>query len=336
MEHKIKHIILYTLLTLITASFGITSLISNIFDGSTLYILLASLVGIVCFISILNIETIKIKELLNNTFIKLICIIYLIFSLIYYLSILGILINNLFYTVTPITITTSLIIIFIIILSINKNIININLFFILGLICFTFLTFFMFLFPMNNLKLQIINIDYSSIYLYSYSILIIDFIFYKFYFSSSYDKNSIKSFVISSIISLTLLLFFTFLDLTITRIDYANTPFKNILKYQLVLPNVSVYFDLLYLFIVVVTLTFKIIIFGDNLRIFLMCKKNTKSFFILYFVIFLISNTLVNQVKNETSYLYTLLSIIICFSLILLVLLGGMKIVKRIYKFTKR
>ena len=48
------------------------------------------------------------------------------------------------------------------------------------------------------------------------------------------------------------------LDLTITKIDYTNTTFRNILKYQLVLPNVNVYFDLFYLVIVIITFTFKI------------------------------------------------------------------------------
>ena len=56
----------------------------------------------------------------------------------------------------------------------------------------------------------------------------------------------------------------------------------------------------------------------------------------MYLIIFLISNTLVNQAKNETGYLYTLLSILICFSIILIVTIGGLKIVKRIYQFTKK
>ena len=147
---------------------------------------------------------------------------------------------------------------------------------------------------------------------------------------------SSKTIIISIIIALLLLLFYTFLDLTITKIDYTNTPFRNILKYQLVLPNVNVYFDLFYLVIVIITFTFKILIFGDNLRVFFLCKKNIKNFFIMYLAIFLISNTLTNQVKNEISYLYTLLSILSCFSIILIITIGGLKIVKRIYQFTKK
>lgn len=336
MNHKFKNIILYTLLTLITASLGVTALISNIFTGSSLYILLGSLVIIICLIAVLDIGNIKIKELINLTFIRLFSIIYLILSLIYVLSILGILINNLFYVITPMTIILSVIVILIILLSCNKKQININLFFIFGVICSIILVLFMFLFPNSNLKLEFDSIKPSNIYLYSYSILIIDLIYYKFYIKSNFNKNHSKVLIISSIIAILLLSFYTYIDLTITRIDYSNTPFKNILKYQLILPNINIYFDLLYLIIVFITLIFKLIIFGDNLRVFFLCKKNFKNYFILYFVIFIISNTLVNQAKNETTYLYILLSILTCFSLILLICIGGYKIAQRIYQYTKK
>lgn len=336
MDNKFKNIILYTILTLITASLGVTALISNIYKGSTLYILFSSLVFIICLITILDIGNIKIKELINSSFIRLFSIIYLILSLIYTISILGILVNNLFYVITPITIILSVIVILIVILSCNKRTININLFFILGTICAIILVIFMFLFPKSNLKLEFNDIEPSNIYLYSYSILVIDLIFYKFYIKSNYSKNHSKVLIISSIIAIILLSFYTYLDLTITKIDYSNTPFKNILKYQLVLPNINIYVDALYLIIVFITFIFKLLIFGDNLRVFFLCKKSVKNYFILYFVIFIISNTLVNQAKNETTYLYILLSILTCFSLILLILIGGYKIAQRIYKYTKK
>ena len=164
MNHKFKNIILYTLLTLITASLGVTALISNIFTGSSLYILLGSLVIIICLIAVLDIGNIKIKELINLTFIRLFSIIYLILSLIYVLSILGILINNLFYVITPMTIILSVIVILIILLSCNKKQININLFFIFGVICSIILVLFMFLFPNSNLKLE-----FDSIFLTNYT-----------------------------------------------------------------------------------------------------------------------------------------------------------------------
>lgn len=336
MDNKFKNIILYTILTLITASLGVTALISNIYKGLTLYILFISLVFIICLITILDIGNIKIKELINSSFIRLFSIIYLILSLIYTISILGILVNNLFYVITPITIILSVIVILIVILSCNKRTININLFFILGTICAIILVIFMFLFPKSNLKLEFNDIEPSNIYLYSYSILVIDLIFYKFYIKSNYSKNHSKVLIISSIIAILLLSFYTYLDLTITKLDYTTTPFKNILKYQLILPNINIYFDLLYLIIVFITFIFKLLIFGDNLRVFFLCKKSVKNYFILYFVIFIISNTLVNQAKNETTYLYILLSILTCFSVILLILIGGYKIAQRIYKHTKK
>lgn len=336
MTEKFKIIILSTLLTLITASIGITSLITNIFDGSTIYILLSSLVIIVVFISLINLGDIKLKELISNPIIKTLSIIYLSFSLIYYLSILGVLINNLFYIITPMTIILSTSLILIIILSCNKRIINNNIFFILGIISILFLCFFTFLFPNSNLKLDFVSIDKNSIYLYSYVILIVDLIFYKLHFSSKPIKSSSKTLIISSLIAVILLSFYTYLDLTITKISYTNTPFRNILKYLLVLPNSNVYFDLLYLIIVFVTFIFKIIIFGDYLRILLLCKKNIKTYFFIYLIVFLVGNTLINQFKDETIYLYNLLAILISVSILLIITIGGVRIVKRIYQITKK
>ena len=70
MTEKIKIITLSTLLTLITASIGITALTSNIFKGSTIYIMLSSLVIIIVLVSIIDIGNIKLKDLIKNPFIK--------------------------------------------------------------------------------------------------------------------------------------------------------------------------------------------------------------------------------------------------------------------------
>ena len=76
MSEKLKIIILSTLLTLISASIGITSLICNIFEGTTIYILLSSAVIIVVFVSLIDLGNIKIKELINNPLIKILSIIF--------------------------------------------------------------------------------------------------------------------------------------------------------------------------------------------------------------------------------------------------------------------
>lgn len=336
MTEKLKIIILSTLLTLITASIGITSIISNFFEGTTIYILLSSVVIIVVIISLIDLGNIRIKWLINNPIIKTLSIIFLSISLIYYLSILGILVNNLFYIITPITITLSVTLILVIILSCNKRLINNNLFFVLSIISIFFIIFFSFLFPKSNLKLDIINIDKHSIYLYSYIILIVDLIFYKLHFQQKYDKKLSKTFIISCLIAIILLSFYTYLDLTITKVNYTNTPFRNILKYLLVLPNSNIYFDLLYLIIVFIIIVFKLIIYGDYIRIFLLCKKNIKNYFYIYLLVFLVGNTLVNQVKNETMYLNNLLAILTCISILLVFTIGGVRIVKRLYQFTKK
>ncbi|MBE6131121.1 MAG: hypothetical protein E7183_05310 [Erysipelotrichaceae bacterium] len=336
MTEKLKIIILSTLLTLISASIGITSLVSNIFEGSTIYILLSSAVIIVIIISLIDLGSIKLKELINHPLIKTLSIIFLSFSLIYYLSIIGILINNLFYIITPITITLSIILILTIILSCNKRLINNNIFLLLGIISIIFIIFFTFLFPNSNLKLDVININKRSIYLYSYIILIVDLIFYKLHFSQKPDKTLSKTLIISSLTAIILLSFYTYLDLTITKVNYTNTPFRNILKYLLVLPNSNIYLDLLYLIIVFVVIVFKLIIYGDYLRILLLCKKNIKSYFFIYLIVFLVGNTLVNQVKNEMIYLNNLLAILTCVSILLIILIGGVRVVKRIYRFTKK
>lgn len=336
MTEKLKIIILSTLLTLISASIGITSLVSNIFEGSTIYILLSSAVIIVIIISLIDLGSIKLKELINHPLIKTLSIIFLSFSLIYYLSIIGILINNLFYIITPMTITISITLILVIILSCNKRLINNNLFLLLGIISIIFIIFFTFLFPNSNLKLDVIKINKRSIYLYSYIILIVDLIFYKLHFSQKPDKTLSKTLIISSLTAIILLSFYTYLDLTITKVNYTNTPFRNILKYLLVLPNSNIYLDLLYLIIVFVVIVFKLIIYGDYLRILLLCKKNIKSYFFIYLIVFLVGNTLVNQVKNEMIYLNNLLAILTCVSILLIILIGGVRVVKRIYRFTKK
>lgn len=336
MSEKLKIIILSTLLTLISASIGITSLICKIFEGTTIYILLSSAVIIVVFVSLIDLGNIKIKELINNPLIKILSIIFLSFSLIYYLSILGILINNLFYIITPMTITISITLILVIILSCNKRLINNNIFFILGIISTFFIIFFTILFPSSNLKLDIVQIDKRSIYLYSYIILIVDLIFYKLHFSQKPDKTLSKTLIISSLMAIILLSFYTYLDLTITKVNYTNTPFRNILKYLLVLPNSNIYYDLLYLIIVFIVIVVKLIIYGDYLRIFLLCKKNIKSYFFIYLIVFLVGNTLVNQVKNEMIYLNNLLAILTCISILLFISIGGVRIVKRIYRLTKK
>lgn len=336
MTEKIKIIILSTLLTLVTASIGITSLISNIFKGTTILILLSSLIFIIVLISITNLGDINLKCLINNPILKLLSIIYLSFSLIYYLSILGILINNIFYVVTPMSITIGVILILVTILSNNKRIITNNLFFILSIISIIFILFFSFLFPNGNLLLEYVNIDKNSIYLYSYIILFSDLIFYKLFFLTKCNYNLSKTFIISSIIAIILLSFYTYLDLTITKINYSNTPFRNILKYLLVLPNSNVYFDLLYLVIVFIVFVFKILIFGDYLRIFFLLKKSIKNYFFIYLILFLVGNTIVNQVINETTFLFNLLTIITCISILFVTTLGGVRIVKRIYQSAKK
>lgn len=336
MTGKIKIIILSTLLTLITASIGITALISNIFKGSTIYIMLSSLVIIIVLIGILDIGNINLKDLIKNPIIKLLSIIFLSFSIIYYLSILSIMINNLFYVITPITIILSTSLILIIMLSINKKIINLSIFFVLCIIISFIFILFTFLFPKSNLLLETISIDSSNIYLYSYIILLVDLIYYKIYFSTKPNKKISKMLIYSSIIAIIVLSFYTYLDLTITNLHYTNTPFRNLLKYLLVLPNNSIYFDLLYLIIVYLLLLFKILIFGDLLRIFILLKKNIKNFFLIYLFIFLVGNTMINLIKDETNFLYNFLSIMTCISILIIFVIGGVRIAKRIYFFNKK
>ena len=159
---------------------------------------------------------------------------------------------------------------------------------------------------------------------------------YKLHFSQKPDKTLSKILIISSLMAIILLSFYTYLDLTITKVNYTNTPFRNILKYLLVLPNSNIYYDLLYLIIVFIVIVVKLIIYGDYLRIFLLCKKTIKSYFFIYLIVFLVGNTLVNQVKNEMIYLNNLLAILTCISILLVISIGGVRIVKRIYRLTKK
>jgi hypothetical protein len=119
----------------------------------------------ICLISLFNINNISITDLINNPVNRAFSITYLLLSIIYFLCLLGILINNLFYIITPMTVSLSVITIVIIILSFNKRIININLFFVLGLICSFILIFFIIFFPNSNLKLELSKISFNHIYL---------------------------------------------------------------------------------------------------------------------------------------------------------------------------
>lgn len=332
MEKNFKSILLIILLTIVSGSIGITPFLSSIFKDNSVLIILSYVVIIICLLSLFNINNTTFKELLHNPVNRAFSIVYLLLSIVYYICLMGVLINNLFYIITPMTISLSVITILMIILSFNKRIININLFFILGVFSSFILIFFIIFFPNSNLKLNLLSFKLDHIYLLSYLILFIDLIFYKLYFSSRKDKPTNKSLIISTIIAFILLSFFAFLDLTITRINYTNSPFNNILKYLLVLPSSNVYFDLLYFIVIIIFLVFKIIILTENLRVLLLKKKTEVFFFIAYFIIFLISNTIVNLVKDENKLLNILLEMITYCGSILLVSIGGTKLVKRIYK----
>ena len=332
MKNNFKSIVLITLLTIISGSIGITPFISNYYKDNSVVIIIVYLIIMICLISLFNIHNISITDLINNPVNRAFSITYLLLSIIYFLCLLGILINNLFYIITPMTVSLSVITIVIIILSFNKRIININLFFVLVLICSFILIFFIIFFPNSNLKLELSKISFNHIYLLSYIILFIDLIFYKLYFSTKDDNPTNKSLITAVIIAFILLSFFAYLDLTITRINYTNSPFNNILKYLLVLPSSNVYFDLLYLIVILITLVFKIIIFTENLRVLLLRKKTETFFLIIYLIIFFISNTIVNLVKDENKLLNTLLEIISYCGCILAISIGGTKLVKRLYK----
>ena len=52
---------------------------------------------------------------------------------------------------------------------------------------------------------------------------------YKLHFSQKPDKTLSKILIISSLMAIILLSFYTYLDLTITKVNYTNTPFRHIL-----------------------------------------------------------------------------------------------------------
>ena len=136
MKNNFKSIVLITLLTIISGSIGITPFISNFYKANSVVIIIVYLIIMICLISLFNIHNISITDLINNPVNRAFSITYLLLSIIYFLCLLGILVNNLFYIITPMTVSLSVITIVIIILSFNKRIININLFFVTFLILF--------------------------------------------------------------------------------------------------------------------------------------------------------------------------------------------------------
>ena len=96
------------------------------------------------------------------------------------------------------------------------------------------------------------------------------------------------------------------------------------------------YFNYLYLGVVIITLLFKIIILGDVLRCLLIKKKTKKVIFILYFILFFTANTISNQVKLDNNLLNILTLIVSTLSYFIITILGGIQIAKRIYQRIKK
>ena len=126
-------------------------------------------------------------------------------------------------------------------------------------------------------------------------------------------------------------MYFAYLDLTLTAIKYTNTYFSNILKFLLVVPSEIIYFDYLYLGIIVITLLFKLIIFEDTLRVILLKKKSPLVNIIIFVILFFTANTIINLVTLDELLISTMSLILNYISILIILIFGGIRIVTRIY-----
>ena len=333
---NIKNILLICILLLLSGSLMITPVITSYFDGLTVYIILITLVIILILIGITDINSITIKQITKHKLLHLLLLVYLTVTLIHVISILELFINNLFYKTKQMSIFAGVLMILVIILALNKRIVTMNIFFILNIFSVIIIMFFTLFFPKSNLLLKFDNINNDFLYIGSYLTLFLDLLFYKLYFTTKTFKTSNKIFISSVIISFLILTYFAYLDLTIAKIRYTNTYFSNILKFLLVLPTEIMYFNYLYLGVVIITLLFKIIILGDVLRCLLIKKKTKKVIFLLYFILFFTANTISNQVKLDNNLLNILTLIVSTLSYFIIIILGGIQIAKRLYQRIKK
>ena len=219
---NIKNILLVITLLLISGSLTITPVITKYYNGYSIYIILITLIFSSLFILLFDLNNIKIKTIIKTKLLRFLLIVYLTLSIINIVFVLGAFINNISYTVTPMSIFIGLIMILCIILSLNKKLININLFFVLNIFSIFILLFFILFFPNSKLNLDF-NLSNNPFHLSFYLILFVDLIIYKLYFTTKGFNASNLGYIIGITISFLLLMYFAYLDLTLTTIKYTNT-----------------------------------------------------------------------------------------------------------------
>ena len=111
---------------------------------------------------------------------------------------------------------------------------------------------------------------------------------------------------------------------------------RNILKFLLVVPSEIIYFDYLYLGIIIITLLFKLIIFEDTLRVLLLKKKSPIVNILIFTILFFTANTIINLVPQDELFISTICLILSYISILIIFIFGGVKIVTRIYQQIKK
>jgi hypothetical protein len=333
---NLKNILLVSILLLISGSLTITPVVTKYYNGYSIYIILITLILSILLIFLFDLSNIKIKTLLKPKYLRFLFIVYISISIIYIVSVLGTFINNISYTVTPMSIFIGVIMIICIILSVNKRLININLFFVLNLFSIVILLFFTIFFPKSKLNLDFNLSNNNIFFLSNYLMLFVDLIIYKLYFTTKSFKSTNVGYILGIIISFLLLTYFAYIDLTLSAVNYTNTYFSNILKFLLVVPSEIIYFDYLYLGIIIITLLFKLIIFEDTLRVLLLKKKSSIVNILIFTILFFTANTIINLVPQDELFISTICLILSYISILIIFIFGGVKIVTRIYQQIKK
>lgn len=316
----------------INTSVIITPIMITALQAKNFIVLLFNLIFIITYILIFNLDHFKLKWLINNKILKYLNLIYLVIGMMTIITGVTLLINNLYYLKTPLSIITFTIMFITIIIGLNKKKNILNLFFILFSISLITIFIYGLIFPKSLIKLNFTSSSINFYYFTVYLILLIDLIYYKLYFTTPDFKFSLKKQIITIIFTFLLIAYFTYKDLTISHLDFNHLYFPNLLKYRVANGIFDIHLDFMIIIWIILGCLGKCVIYSDLIRILCKQKKQGKKSIFINLIIFFIINTIINLANKDNLILNYLLTINSISALIVIIVLGGAYVTFRIHQ----
>lgn len=327
---KANIIIIFSLF--INTSVVITPVMVTALQAKNFLVLFLNLLFIIAFLLIFNFDYFKLKWLINSRVLKYVNIIYLLIAMISIIAGVTLLINNLYYLKTPLTVVTFALMFITMIIAFNKKRNFLNLFFILFAISLLTILLFGLIFPKSLIKLNFTMVNFKIPYLAVYLILLLDLIYYKFYFTTRDFNFSFKKQILTIILTFLVISYFTYKDLKISHLEFNHLYFPNLLKYRVAGCLLDVHLDFIIIIWILLGCIFKCVLYGDLTRIIFKKKKNEKFYITFFFIIFFITNTITNNVNKDNLLLDIMLQISSIVASITIILLGGYYVACRIHQ----